>query len=81
LTAAAQGFTGDTTTVPAETVNSLTAAAQTVNSLTAAAHTISWPLNVPTIGAGSFTQPTIAWLQTSRLVQAAQRPVRQRRLI
>lgn len=63
-TVAAPTFTGDSTTVPAETVNSLTAAAQsftgdsttipaeTVNSLTAAAQTISYPANVPTF-AGS----------------------------
>lgn len=40
---------------------SLTAAAQAVNSLTAAAQTITYPVNVPAIGAGSFTQATIGW--------------------
>ena len=40
---------------------SLTAAAQEVNSLTAAAQTITYPVNVPAIGAGSFTQATIGW--------------------
>ena len=40
---------------------SLTAAAQVVNSLTAAAQTITYPVNVPAIGAGSFTQATIGW--------------------
>ena len=81
LTAAAQTFTGASTTVPAETVNSLTAAAQaftgtasistssdsagtpagtnTLGAFTEGA--ISYPVNVPTQVAGSFTQPTIAW--------------------
>ena len=72
LTAAAQVFTGASTTVPAETVNSLTAAAQvfTGSSVTSGATSagtpvgtvangvIAWPLGVPTIAAGTFTQPT-----------------------
>jgi len=64
LSAAAQTFTGSSTTVPAETVNSLTAAAQTftgssttvpaetVNSLTAAAQTFTGALDTTSSTSG-----------------------------
>ena len=70
LTAAAQGFTGALTTVPAETVNSLTAAAQTVNSLTAAAQGFSG--EITTVPAETVNSLTAAAQTVNSLTAAAQ---------
>ena len=71
LTAAAQAFTGGTTTVPAETVNSLTAAAQTVSSLTAAAQTFTGSsTTVPAETVNSLTAAAQTFTGSSTTVPA-----------
>ena len=70
LTAAAQTFTGSSTTVPAETVNSLTAAAQTVNSLTAAAQGFTG--DTTTVPAETVNSLTAAAQTVNSLTAAAQ---------
>jgi len=62
LTAAAQTFTGSSTTVPAETINSLTAAAQTFTGTlnqTTSATSAGTPTGTNT--GGAYTEGTISW--------------------
>ncbi len=58
LTAAAQTFTGSSATTSAVSAGT---PAGTNGTVTGPAQTISYPVNVPTIAAGVFTQPTISW--------------------
>lgn len=58
LTAAAQTFTGSSATSSAVSAGTPAGSNGTV---TGPAQVVSWPAGVPTIAAGSFTQPTVSW--------------------